>query len=242
MTNLCNGVVAMKERPILFSGPMVNEILADRKVQTRRIIRCACNSMHNGRLIGDWALSEPPRKWDGEERLWRFRGTNRPEIGDWIESCQTAVDDHVMSPVRCPYGQPGDRLWVRECWTLEDLPGDGERLIWRSDMAASWRSERSDVFYLPSSYQPERWRPSIHMPRWASRINLEVTGVRVERLQDITEADARAEGVFAMPLPPRSKSTPYRASFKALWEEINGPGSWDLNPWVWVVSFARLPS
>ena len=125
----------------------------------------------------------------------------------------------------CPYGQPGSKLWIRE--THMDL---GACFLYRANDGAE--AERSLV--APG----QRWRPSIHMPRIASRITLELTGVRVERLQDISEADALAEGV-------RSKHTAdchysARESYSVLWETINGPGSWDANPWVWVLTFRRV--
>lgn len=121
----------------------------------------------------------------------------------------------------CPYGQPGDRLWVRE--TFMDL---GACYLYRADSSAE--QERAAA----APRQP--WKPAIHMPRAASRITLEVTGVRVERLQDISEADARAEGAAA---PPHLS---YRDGYAWLWDSINGPGAWDLNPYVWCISFRVL--
>lgn len=126
----------------------------------------------------------------------------------------------------CPYGQPGDRLWVRETWATHPDYG-GRHAIYRTDRGCE--------------HDAERWTPSIHMPRWASRITLEVTGVRVERLQNIGEGDAKAEGVQmpdGTPTPPEWWS--YRREFAHLWEQINGPGSWDANPWAWVVEFKRI--
>ena len=126
-----------------------------------------------------------------------------------------------------PYGQPGDRLWVREAWM--DLRGvDG--------------AIANCMFRATFGNAPDggKWRPSIHMPRWASRITLEVTGVRVERLQDISTSDAEAEG-WPGPDAENSISSTYPiAWYSKLWEEINGPGSWTANPWVWCVAFRRL--
>ena len=155
---------------------------------------------------------------------------------------------------RCPYGQPGDRLWVREtfrgCRGYEVQgyrPKDwGNKPIWFE--ADGTPPGRPDHWALRSS-------PSINMPRWASRITLEVTGVRVERLQDISEADARAEGIF-----PHVRGGWYwlkhdssnlddwnqfdyktaALAFRALWVSINGPDSWAANPWVWVIEFKRV--
>jgi hypothetical protein len=129
----------------------------------------------------------------------------------------------------CPYGQPSDRLWVREAWGL----AFGSPVIPHPD-AVIYRADEGNADW------DGRWRPSIHMPRWASRITLEIVSVRVERLQDISEADAKAEGT---PKPIQiSDDDPrtYRDAFGDLWELINGDGSWDANPWVWVVEFKRV--
>lgn len=136
-----------------------------------------------------------------------------------------------------PYGQPGDRLWVRETWARDSEDG---ALCYRADIgtgtvADDWQRNIDDGAH---GY---RWRPSIHMPRWASRITLEVVSVRVERLQDISEADAIAEGTQEPSLVPITGARlSERAVYAALWESINGPGSWDANPWVWVVEFKRV--
>lgn len=132
--------------------------------------------------------------------------------------------------IHCPYGQPGDRLWVRECFGYSD--SEDETLTYRADNPS--RPHET----------PARWRPSIHMPRWASRITLEVTGVRVERLQEISEADAKAEGVpceiiFGTDRGIDGKAFPIR-EYRDLWESINGLGSWEANPFVWVVEFKRI--
>lgn len=125
--------------------------------------------------------------------------------------------------VPCPYGQPGDLLWVREAWKLSPRGN----ALYRADPALG-----------PDSYE-KGWRPSIHMPRWASRINLEVTGVRVERVQDISEDDAIAEGMEIVPVGTATWTN--RQSFSILWDKINAKRShsWDSNPWVWVVEFKR---
>jgi hypothetical protein len=137
----------------------------------------------------------------------------------------------------CPHGKPRDRLWVRETWARPDR---------RADNLSPW------IYAADYAARPLlRWKPSIHMPRWASRITLEITDVRVERLQDISEADAIAEGVVRDFLEG-DKATLWRNyatsgtticpvfSYQTLWESINGPGSWDANPWVWTINFKRL--
>lgn len=206
----------MKERPILFSGAMVRALLAGTKTQTRRIVK-----------------SQPPA--DKQRVAWY-----EPGVMGWAPP---DVPSQHWHRVRCPYGQPGDRLWVREAF------GHFER----NDNF----SPGCEVFYRADgeclALQP--WRPSIHMPRWASRITLEVTSVRVERLQDISEADALAEGIVPHvrggwhwhPHNPSDLDDWHQFGFKtaayayeSLWEQINGPGSWDSNPWVWAVEFKRL--
>jgi hypothetical protein len=125
---------------------------------------------------------------------------------------------------RCPYGAAGDRLWVRETWgRVEPLAGTSG-LVYRAD---GWED--------PTGHY--RWTPSIHMPRAASRINLNVTGVRIERLQDISEVDALAEG--ARQYIDKDPDYGYAGWYRALWESINGPESWSDNPWVWVIEFQR---
>lgn len=180
---------------------MVRAILDGRKTQTRRVVKkipCAC---------GVWDPTETPaidergHYMEGHSGVW------------WCECC-------LSDPIKCPYGKPGDRLWVRETWGRLDINGTVE-----------YRADEN-----PKSVGV--WRPSIHMPRWASRITLEITGIRVERLQDISEDDARAEGVTAIPLPGGKRC--YVAEFSNLWESINGDGSWNLNPWVWVVEFRKF--
>jgi hypothetical protein len=158
--------------------------------------------------------------------------------------------------VLCPYGQPGDRLWVRESWFQrgkwlpQDTPNaDADDVSWCGSQ---------EIAYAANVKRPGhdwRSRPSIHMPRWASRITLEITGVRVERLQDISEADAWAEGCQRGELDDYGRPFPADVDhgngctegwdcakdwYADLWESINGPASWDANPWVWAVEFKRV--
>ena len=159
---------------------------------------------------------------------------------------------HVLDPrLQCPYGQPGDRLWVRETHAFVPRTAfamsDGVQQTLRPDddhvaaiYRAAWERSRGGIV----------WRPSIHMPRWASRITLEITCVRVERLQDVSDDDAIAEGVGQVvreKLPKIQQWGEYDiievdavAEYRALWESINGPGSWRANPWVWVIEFKRV--
>ncbi len=134
----------------------------------------------------------------------------------------------------CPYGQPGDRLWVREAWTTHAC---------FDHIRAGELTTRSLHYQADGRIQTGRNRAAMHMPRWASRITLEVTGVRVERLQDISEADAQAEGCALECMTPTGDDSGSAihgpGGYMALWESINGPGSWDANPRVWVVEFRR---
>ncbi|HCN4302961.1 TPA: hypothetical protein N6T98_003851 [Escherichia coli] len=141
----------------------------------------------------------------------------------------------------CPYGQPGDRIWVRETYRVHGKATDVATLVYRASVRNSWTEQTHrvpvDVCNKPVS---EKWTPSIHMPRWASRILLEITDVRVERLRDMSEADAKAEGAT----PATYKITPpeavYRVGFGDIWRSIYGQDNWLSNPWVWVIEFKRI--
>lgn len=199
----------MKERPILFSAPMVRAILAGTKTQTRRVVK-------------GWPL-------------------------EWLLPPISFTPEYVADPANaaCPYGQPGGRLWVRETW-MADPPITDD---WPSTQFSGCKPR--DHSLIPDRYRkPEHclyradgrddlhgWTPGIHMPRWSSRITLEVTGVRVERLQDISASDAIAEGIPRG--GPENPDGIEQREYRQLWEQINGPGSWDANPWVWVVEFKR---
>lgn len=215
----------ISEKPILFSGPMVRAILDGRKTMTRRVIKCHCNTGHiTGNLLGEWGLSVPPHQWNGDvdEINWRWRG-EKPQIGDWIEQFQTDVDDHDSTIVRCPYGKPGDRLWVRE--TFSEIP-DQKPSGYFTD--PKWINRK--YWYAADNDKPTwggKWKPSIFMPRDACRILLEITDIRVERLQEITEEDAIAEGFVAGDGHPENgfhTESPYPAvaAFRSLWDQLNG--------------------
>jgi hypothetical protein len=212
---------APRERPILFSGRMVQAILEDRKTQTRRIVRGDCQG-YEKLLLDEQGLL---RQGGMQEQAWT-------KAGRWA---------------RCPYGKPGDRLWVRETFYCDDcrFPGGPveemrELLYYRAtDCDPAGRCWTG--FSLETMDPP--WRPSILMPRWASRITLEILSVRVERLQDISEEDALAEApIFTENADPSvSDSTPV-CMFAHLWDGINGSAGkrWADNPWCWAISFRRL--
>ena len=208
----------MKERPVLFSAPMVRAILAGTKTQTRRVVK------------------PQPTMRDGEP-AWPIDAKRPRDRG---------FED-------CPYGQPGDRLWVRETWQADPIIDDTwASTQWHGCPKDARIADLPERFHHPRfcNYKADwlhgdiRWRPSIFMPRWASRITLEVTDVRVERLQSISNADALAEGVVVHKDHHHKRTShicsPYQA-YRDLWESINGHGSWEANPWVWVVEFQRAP-
>jgi hypothetical protein len=244
----------MKEHPILFTGPMVKAILDGSKTQTRRIIK--------GLIKPD----DPPcniRTFDGDFQQYGAGGV-------WLR-------------LGCPYGQPGDRLWVRETWSpmwstdCNNCDGDPEFLDENGHCEHFYVEYRADTGHSRPGDWPDpepngdyadapAWKPSIHMFRWASRITLEVTDVRVERVQDISGVDSSAEGIVIPVTPdghplyelaagldayecerrPRDWMADdwRRAYFCKLWDSINAKRGygWDVNPWVWVVGFKVIES
>lgn len=206
----------MRERPILFSTPMVQAILNEHKTVTRRVLK-------------------PQPDIDGGPPL--ATGWFHPETADGGPGPHTfgvyGVDWHV----RCPYGAPGDRLWVRETWAAfkaDDRPND-LCVAYRASCGSAGEFDYAMADGSILGAKIERWTPSIHMPRWASRLTLEIVSVRVERLQEIAEADARAEGCGDPPFGTR------RETFAILWDAINGKRApWVSNPWVWRVEFRRM--
>lgn len=164
-------------------------------------------------------------------RKTQTRRIMKGAVLDWIRLPGGGVSSQFIADAAnrlCPFGHPGDRLWVRECWS--DAGANAPELtLYRASYPHHVPSRYENI---PASAEI-RWRPSIHMPRWASRITLEITCVRVERLNDISGADAVAEGVRSR-LPDNGIAV---SEYRDLWEYINGPGSWEKNPWVWVIEF-----
>jgi len=191
------------ERPILFSAPMVRAILDGSKTQTRRIMK-----------------PQPTKDYV------TFMPLSAELVG--VTKHGGPIDNRGW--LHCPYGRPGDRLWVREKHAVWERDG------WIEGGVTITPSERGVYYWADQGamHQVGRWTPSIHMPRWASRITLEVDSVRVERLQDISQADAFAEGI------PKACDNIAIDTYAALWQKINGPGTWDANPWVWVITFKRI--
>ena len=218
----------MKSRPILFSGSMVRAVLDGSKTQTRRV-----GKIQSQDFVG-----------------LKAEAVRHATLGYQIQATYDAYPGRGTARhaiCACPFGQPGDQLWVRETFAEEysfcdhpEMPGaPTEHFHFAWHYRADGESAKGDLEGFLST-----WKPSIHMPRAASRITLEITGVRVERLQNISEADALAEGVSdtgAKILDSAANEvTGPIAEYSVLWESINGPGSWDLNQWVWVVEFRRL--
>jgi hypothetical protein len=221
----CNAPTVARERAVLFSAPMVRALLGGTKTQTRRLVKPQPDAEHGGE----------PYWFVGGYRAWTYRDTQ-----DVLRK-----GGNVLS---CPYGQAGHTLWVRETWARDDEDG---ALMYRADLGRDMSADAWEQGRL-EGVPRYRWRPSIHMPRAASRIALDVTGVRVERLNDISEADALAEGVTPKWEPGCSgrlmealggvSFRPAASAYADLWEQINGPGSWSANPWVWVLAFRCRPN
>lgn len=215
----------MKERPILFSGPMVRAILAGRKTQTRRIVKMDSEILTSGFGGPDWYHPTVVRR-NGEEEPG-------PEtFGIWCPDGEWGFP--------CPFGGPGDRLWVKETFFPTENPVSGEPATYRAGCTEIARR----IIEGGSG-----WKPSIFMPRHASRITLCLFAVRVERLQEISEEDAIAEGIFwcesmegfvADEDGRCFHGSSAKRAFENLWGWVNGPESWGENPWVWVNEIKRI--
>lgn len=219
----------MKERPILMSAPMVRAILDGTKTQTRRI----ADTLDYGWIFtGEYGriTSPHPRK---------------DRFGAFIHKPDEKFPQNDILP--CRYGEPGDRLWVKETFGIDpnrELAGEplaAASVVYR----ASWPQDYVTHGAYDEPSEPSEgefhwgWRPSIFMPRKWSRITLKIVSVRVERLNDISEGDALAEGVEIITSVDHGSTNPV-AAYQRLWGSINGPGSWALNPWVWAIEFRRV--
>lgn len=230
----------MTSHPILFSAPMVRAILSGAKTQTRRVVT-ARNSLVNGSPpLGAWPTLD-------FSKAWVDRGPSPAgNPGPYLKA--PGYDDsahRVYSRV-----QAGDVLWVRETHRVNV----GGAVDYHADLSKDDQDQERELARLGQQHASElRWKPSIHMPRWACRLELEVTDVRVERLQDISEEDAKAEGVRLLECvspgdcnsnhcPRHWPANRYTHGFELLWDSIyasSGIG-WQANPWVWAISFRRL--
>ena len=194
---------------MIFNAEMVRALLDGRKTQTRR-----------------------PIKW----KQTRFTEIGEREDGSkwpWSEDAEHACD--FWHP--CPFGAVGDRIWVREAFRVHSRATDVATLVYKASERNSWteQTRRVPVAVCNKPATPEKWTPSLHMPRWASRILLEITGVRVERLRSMSQDDARAEGVIAASGPMEAG-----LAFRELWDSIYGAENWLANPWVWVIEFKHV--
>ncbi|HCC5915891.1 hypothetical protein [Klebsiella pneumoniae] len=232
----------MKERGMIFNGEMVRALLDGRKTQTRRIMKAQPSE--------DFTPMNMALEADYKARWYT------PGIVDKDGYLQPAGKEvfgvaNENEGYSCPFGAVGDRIWVRETWDRYNIDQDSHDMAYRATIPEDW----------PES---GRWRPSIHMPRWASRITLEITDVRVERLNAISEQDAQSEGVhtevwdqtvvarnyaaideffqfWSEDMPHYVEMNQlYRSSFRSLWESIYGAENWQANPWVWVIEFKRV--
>lgn len=202
----------MTERGMIFNGEMVRAILDGRKTQTRRVMKPQpepCPAPRGGHW---WPSNVFKTMLHVEEEMQNGKGGWGGLVGD-----------------ACPFGDVGDRIWVRETWAEAGASAPDLKL-YRANYPA----------HVPAHYEnvppaeDVRWTPSIHMPRWASRILLEITDVRVEQLNDISEEDARSEGISG------SSARDVKEAYAALWRSIYGSDSWRDNPWVWVIEFKRI--
>ncbi|HDT3696182.1 MULTISPECIES: hypothetical protein [Enterobacter cloacae complex] len=202
----------MTERGMIFNGEMVRAILDGRKTQTRRVMKPQpdpCPAPRGGHW---WPSNVFKTMLHVEEEMQNGKGGWGGLVGD-----------------ACPFGDVADRIWVRETWAEAGASAPDLKL-YRANYPA----------HVPAHYEnvppaeDVRWTPSIHMPRWASRILLEITDVRVEQLNDISEEDARSEGISG------SSARDVKEAYAALWRSIYGSDSWRANPWVWVIEFKRI--
>ena len=213
----------MRERPIIFSSEMVRAIIEGRKTQTRRIATLTSSLGFPREANSQWGIY-----------------LDRPHAGPYLH----------LGP--CPYGTPGDHLWVRENFFVshDDFDKGGklpsERPEWADEML-HFCADGTCCDQIPECCCCEvgkpKNRPSIHMPRWASRLTLEVTHIKIERLNQISSNDARAEGIDTEDGLDPARTThrdKWITRYHVLWDKLNGPGAWDKNPWVWVVSFRKL--
>ncbi|WP_394372541.1 ASCH domain-containing protein [Klebsiella michiganensis] len=225
------------ERGMIFNGEMVRAILDGRKTQTRRIMKVQPKPCNHA----NWPDYSPDPQWKSYPSGWCCA----------VCANGTTIDHrHHAKGITCPYGTVGDRIWVREAFRVHSRATDVATLVYKASERNSWteQTHRVPVAVCNKPATPEKWTPSLHMPRWASRILLEITDVRVERLNAISEENAAAEGVvqfrggFWKHYQPgwTQHQLSARGSFVTLWKSIYGEESWQSNPWVWVIEFKHV--
>lgn len=216
----------MTDRPIIFSGPMVRALLDGRKTQTRRVLKLPTKGEYFRPDMGGWTASTVGGKGTYLDPAMTIPAPERPCV--WNQTTGTTI---------LPPYTTGDRLYVRESHAL--VPTTAYRMSEGVEQAIN-PADRDRACVYREGWErsnPNSWRPSIHMPRWASRLTLTITDVRVQRLQDITEADAVAEGGDAVQARLYPELGTCRHWFQDLWNSLHGPEAWDANPWVAAYSF-----
>lgn len=241
----------VRERPIIFTGESVRAILAGTKTQTRRVIK-------------------PQPTFDIAPGRWNvtWKGVTQHNFGGRAVPPSHLMDGALDWLVRNSPYQAGDHLWVREKWRspskyIVGYEADAQCGAWMGNGGGgriwmhhgymiecdAYRDAKPPIRTFSVKAYGDKWRSPIHMPRWASRITLEIESVKVERCSQISEADAQAEGVERLELSPREipglgrvhpMTSSYRDAFKAAWNAIHGPGAWDKNDWIWAITFRRV--
>ena len=246
----------MTEHPILFSGPMVQAILDGHKMMTRRVVKFP----YAPKMVGSAYNLGHQSAFPASKGGWIFYTCPAEFVTIRMQEGEGLL---------CPYGQPGDRLWVREAWRVGAWAEDDGKIAvdykagpicrtkWLTvpdpdkfnDLWEGSTQEAEVAYGIKERYKwkpgesPCRWRPSLFMPRWASRITLEITAVRVERVQDISEEDVEAEGLALQSWAGEDlEGWPKTAGFAQLWDSLNAKRGygWEANPWVWVIAFKRV--
>ena len=220
----------MKERPIIFNAEMIRAILNNRKSQTRRVIKPQPNEPSGGSGWQPWRYFPCVGKWC----LWQpWRSNDGNDTGAHVRATETSDYPYL----RCPYGVPGDRLWVRETWCeIDNTEFGGDKYV---DYKATPEDGCDEAPGGWHAVEPKdrllRWCSPRYMPRWASRITLEITDVRVQRVQEISEADIIAEGCPSEYLLGKNW-------FMSFWNSINAKRGypWESNQWVWALTFKRV--
>ncbi|EKR2829639.1 hypothetical protein P8B55_004191 [Salmonella enterica] len=202
---------------MIFNSEMVRAILDGRKTQTRRVLATYQDAV---KFCPEWDVNG--------KQIFIVLG----------EKDHTGMNP-VITAIPCPFGQQGDRIWVRETFRVHSRATDVATLVYRASVRNSWteQTHRVPVAVCNKPATPEKWTPSIHMPRWASRITLEITDVRVERLNSISDSDASKEGCC---IADMESGDCLSDVFTRLWTSIYGDDSWQANPWVWVIEFKRV--
>jgi hypothetical protein len=236
----------MRETPLLFSTPMVQAILDGRKTVTRRIVNPQPNNPNTFGISPIWGYdvpmglnNQPIKHWTSD---FRYKGAPKDPWNYFGVHCATNVNgQRVDKNIVCPVGKVADRIWVRETWSKIHYENIDEKptYFYKAD------ANTSNLQHI--------WKPSIHMPKSAARIWLEITKISIEQLNDVTAEDAIKEGIECIGKKFGVRQWKYYKvgsngdaggwpviSFRSLWESINGEGSWDLNPWVWRIEFIRL--